>query len=247
MTETTHQIDAKTQQMTAIQKMITGTGMATAKLWNAYPRIVEQGIDLRSIEAPATSTSVTVTEVLPDGQPFDRISKKRLIAAKYALSLPGFVTAENVADVRQRLRHRYVNTGAVNYIRLPSGNCTLFACCVIGMLAANPGLGGNPGPRVELFNVFDGVSDSHNFVVVGRTGTDLDDLASYGPGCFFIDQWYARHRATKPGTQGVKDPASNGTFSDQAFFDFIFSYTYKTSVLSFTWDELAPLATDPGK
>jgi hypothetical protein len=100
----------------------------------------------------------------------------------------------------------------------PSGVCTMFACAALGHLARNPDLL-DPGSVVELFK-YEGDQGGHAFIVVNRAGTP-DDVDSWGPQCYVIDPWYARHRITPPGTNAVKDMTAGTAFHDPAFVAFL--------------------------
>jgi hypothetical protein len=239
VTEPTSQ-QVKAQRMIAVREAIAKTAMPAAGLWNPWPSIVETGVSIDKLKAAAGGGKVP--EVIPDGVTIDQIPTVRRILLGGVAKLGGAVTGDNIGEARSRLAKLYVQTGMANYAGLASGNCTLFACCVIGMLARQPAVLG-PGVKVELFNLDDGDGNGHAYVVVGRAGADVAKPEGYGPDCFFIDQWYARHRATQPGVIPVKDPAAtqDSTFHDPEFFQFIFSAAAIRPVLAFTSDQLPKL------
>ncbi|GII78070.1 hypothetical protein Sru01_30520 [Sphaerisporangium rufum] len=233
---------AKQTRMSAVQAAITNTKMAGAKLWNAWPQLIETGVKQAERSAPAGGGNVP--EIIPDGRSFDQIKKVHLRTLGDAAGLGGPVTAGNLAEARRRLRDQYVAAGRANYKGLLGGNCTLFACCVIGMLADQPDLLGK-GVKVEVLNLLDTTGGSgHAYVVVGRADGDVKDIKTYGPDCFFVDQWYARHRGTEPGVLAVKDatPGEKGNrFWDFDFYAFIDDATIPALRLAFTSDELPGL------
>lgn len=239
MSEPTQQ-QVKAQRMTAVQEAIAKTAMPAARLWNPWPSVLEPGVNIATLKAAAGGGKVT--EIIPDSVTIDQIPGVRRILLGTVAKLGGKLDAGNIGEARNRLKKQYVQTGMANYADLASGNCTLFACCVIGMLAHQPAILG-PGVKVELFNLDDGDGNGHAYVVVGRAGADVAQPESYGPDCFFIDQWYARHRATPPGVIPVKDPAAvpDSTFSDPEFFKFIFSAAAIRPMLAFTSDQLPQL------
>jgi hypothetical protein len=226
--------------MAAVQLAIVKTKMPVAKLWNVWSSVLEGGVDVSALKTAAGGGKVT--EVIPDSVTIDQIPNVRRILLGSVAKLGGPVTASNIGEARERLKKQYVQTGMANFAALPSGNCTLFACCVIGMLARQPDVLG-PGVKVELFNIDDGDGNGHAFIVVGRTGNAIAQATDYGLDCFFIDVWYARHRATAPGVIPVKDPTATtgSTLDDPAFFQFIFSAAAIRPVLAFTSDELPKL------
>ncbi|MEU9889706.1 hypothetical protein [Sphaerisporangium sp. NPDC051011] len=243
MSENTHiVVRSKNDQMSAVHIAINKTKMATAKVWNPWTSVCESGVNIDSIKTAAGGGQVP--EIIRDEQTISDIKPVVLRSLGSDLGFNEPVNQSTFEEARKRARNKYVSVGRANYRSLASGNCTLFACCVIGMLAAQPALLG-PGVKVELLNLVDTEGGSgHAYVVVGRAEGDVKDIGGYGPDCFFIDQWYARQRRTDPGIRGVKD-ATQGVegnpFWDPAFVPFISHNTTPRLMLTFTSDELSKL------
>jgi hypothetical protein len=234
---------AKQQRMAAVHQAIGNTTMPTAKVWNAWKRLLEDGVDIKTLEAVAKVG--TVPNIIPDGRQFAAIKPVQLSRLGAEAGLDGPVTANTFGQAKLTLKNKYVRAGRAQYSTLDSGNCTLFACCVIGMLADQPRLLG-PGVKVELVNIVDTTGGGgHAFVVVGRADGDINTLKSYGPDCFFIDVWYARQQLTDPGIRAVKDivvhDSANNPFWDLNFFAFMDDENTFTVLLTFTSDELPTL------
>lgn len=233
--------NAKQLRMAAVQEALKRTKMVTAKVWNPWPDgVADKDVDLAAITAPVGSSSVP--EVLPDNQVFSELKRAQLISLGAAAGLGGAVTAENLAEAKKALRKKYVQVGRANYRSLESANCTLFACCVIGMLADQPNLLGRD-VKVELLNLPDLGGGGHAYVVVGRADGDYKNLKTYGQDCFVIDIWYARQQSKAPGTSPVKDlsPDSDSPFWDLNFYAFLddgYNFLHKYTFVS---QELAEL------
>ncbi|NUW32998.1 hypothetical protein HTZ77_16365 [Nonomuraea sp. SMC257] len=211
-----HSANPRMERMQRVQTAIEKTRMATAKLWNPWETVVEKGVEINKIKAPAGGGQVP--ETIPPSRAFTDYGslKLRLLAKSVDIDTP---TAQNFADIALKLKDKYVEVGRTNYRTLDSANCTLFACCVLGMLADDSRLLGK-GVKVELFNLVESTGASgHAYVVVGRADGDPQDVDSYGHDCFFIDVWYARQRRTEPGTRSVKaaTPDDAAGFWDETF------------------------------
>ncbi|MBN6056814.1 hypothetical protein JYK22_33110, partial [Nonomuraea sp. RK-328] len=196
-----HPANPRLERMQNVQAAIEKTKMATAKLWNPWETVVEVGVDINKIKTPAGGGQVP--ETIPLGRTFADYGgvKLKLLAKSVDVETP---TEQNFADIALKLKDKYVEVGRTNYRALTGANCTLFACCVIGMLANEPQLLGK-GVKVELFSLIESTGASgHAYVVVGRADCDPQDVDNYGPDCFFIDVWYARQRRTEPGIRAVK-------------------------------------------
>ncbi|GAA3080973.1 hypothetical protein [Streptosporangium carneum] len=245
MSENTHgTVNLKQTQMAAVQAALDMTPLATAKVWNPWRHVVDSSLDVADLEAPAKRGEVP--DIIADGKTFADLKAVQLGNLGAAAGLDGPVTGATFERARVELRKRYVAAGRAKYQTATSANCTLFACCVIGMFADRPDLLG-PGVTVELVNILATVGgQGHAYVLVGRAPGDLHKIGTYGPSCFFVDQWYARQQAVKPGTNGVKDATSihgDGTspFWDLDFVGFITDDTKLAVRLTFTSDELAEL------
>ncbi|MCW2882030.1 MAG: hypothetical protein JWQ95_6130 [Sphaerisporangium sp.] len=243
MSETTH-ASPKQVRMSAVQAAIAKTKMATAKLWNPWPQVLGDDVDIRTLKVAAGGGSVP--EIIPDGQRFSELKAVHLARMGTEAGLGEPVTEATFSEAREKLRHKYVATGRANYRGLVSANCTLFACCVIGMLADQPKLLGS-GVKVELLNFLDTTGGGgHAYVVVGRAEGDVKKIGSYGPDCFFIDQWYARHQSSALGARGVKDATpgqESNPFWDLDFYAFMDDETFPVVKLTFTSDDLLKLGT----
>ncbi|WP_147269010.1 hypothetical protein [Sphaerisporangium album] len=242
MSQTTHNVvRSKQDRMTAVQTAINKTKMTTALVWNPWPGVMEQGVTTEAIKSPAKSGQVP--EIIGEGQTLGDFMSPVLISFGSTLGLGGPVTQNTFDEARKRAKARYVTMGRTFYKEFASGNCTLFACAIIGMLSEQPKLLG-PGVKVELLNLLNTEGGGgHAYVVVGRAAGDVNDVDTYGPDCFFVDQWYARQQGTQPGVQGVKDATpGNGVnpFWDATFDRFIREATTRV-MLTFTSDELPQL------
>ncbi|GAA4200853.1 hypothetical protein GCM10022252_54690 [Streptosporangium oxazolinicum] len=241
MSQSTH-ATPKQIRMAAVQAAIAKTKMTTAKLWNPWPDVVDDTVDIKTLKAVAGGGNVP--EIIPDGRRFSDLKPTHLTTLGTEAGLGGPVTQGTFDEARQKIKSKYVATGRANYRELANANCTLFACCVIGMLAAQPKLLGS-GVKVELLNLLDTTGGGgHAYVVVGRAEGDVGDIETYGPDCFFIDQWYARHKSGTPGVQGVKDAIpgeSPNPFWDPGFHTFVSEGTSPAVKLTFTSDELSKL------
>ncbi|MFC6085893.1 hypothetical protein [Sphaerisporangium aureirubrum] len=234
---------AKQQRMAAVHAAIAATTMPRALVWNPWKHVAEDGVDLLALSAPAQRG--TVPDTIPDNREFSAIKAVQLSQLGAEAGYDGPVTEHTFADAKQRLRSKYVAAGRARYANLASGNCTLFACCVIGMLADQPRLLG-PGVRVELFNLADTTGGGgHAYVVIGRADGDFRNLKTYGPDSFFVDVWYARQQLSSPGVNAVKDivlhDTSNNPFWDLNFYSFMDDDNTFLLKHTFTSDELATL------
>lgn len=241
MSQSTH-TTPKQARMAAVQTAIGKTKMTTAKLWNPWPQLLDDDVVIKRLEVAAGGGNVP--EIIPDGQRFSDLKPVRLSVIGREAGLGGPVTESTFAEAREKIKSKYVATGRANYRGLASANCTLFACCVIGMLADQPKLLGS-GVKVELINFRDTTGGAgHAYVVVGRAEGDVGDIKTYGSDCFFVDQWYARHKSGTPGVQGVKDAVpgeSPNPFWDLDFYAFMSDETSPVVKLTFTSDELPKL------
>ncbi|MEV8637427.1 hypothetical protein AB0395_37885 [Streptosporangium sp. NPDC051023] len=247
MSENTHgTADRKQARMAAVQAALGRTQMTTAKLWNPWTHVVEDGVDIKELQAPARRGEVP--DIILDGQKFSDLKAVHLGPLGEAAGLGGPVTEATFDRARTELKKRYVAAGRAKYKTLASANCTLFACCVIGMFADQPELLG-PGVKVELVNILDKTGgQGHAYVLVGRASGDVAQVGRYGTSCFFVDQWYARQQGSRPGTDGVKDATSihgdgKSPFWDLDYIGFITDETVPAIRLTFTSDELAALGT----
>ncbi|TMR90587.1 hypothetical protein [Nonomuraea basaltis] len=218
MTETTHSGSTRVERMKRVQEAIDKTGMASALLWNPWKGLMENADDLDEIKTPAGGGQVP--EIIPIGKTYQDYAHSAVSRTKVTVAAKvDVLTPQNFDQVVIKLKDRYVEVGRTNFADLKSANCTLFACCVIGMLATTPQLLG-PGVRVELFSLVESTGGAgHAYVVVGRADCEVKDVDAYGADCFFIDVWYARHRCTTPGTFSVKPatPDGAGQFWDEFF------------------------------
>ncbi|MEO3808258.1 hypothetical protein ABGB17_04580 [Sphaerisporangium sp. B11E5] len=211
---------AKQQRMAAVTAAVGKTSMVTAKVWNPWDHVMETGVTTAELQANAVRG--LVPDIIHDSDTFASI--KPVLRSHYGAEagLDGPLTEANFAEAKAALRKKYVRAGCRQYKNLPSGNCTLFACCVIGMLADQPDLLG-PGVKVELVNLVDRKGgEGHAYVMVNRAPGDVKVAKSHGPDCFFVDIWYARQQRTVPGTNAVKDITPVDT-SANPFWDFDFS------------------------
>ncbi|WP_449064534.1 hypothetical protein [Planomonospora algeriensis] len=247
MSQGTHgTADPKQVRMAAVQAALDQTPMTTARLWNPWPQVVDDSLDIKALQAPARRGEVP--DIIADGTTFATLKPVHRAPLGQAAGLDGPVTEATFDQARAELKRRYVAAGRAKYRTLTDGNCTLLACCVIGMLADRPELLG-PGVTVELVNIVDTTGGhGHAYVVIGRASGDVGKIGGYGPECFFVDPWYARQQAAPPGTRAVKDATSiygDGTspFWDLDFIAFIDDDTTPVVRLTFTSDELAKLGT----
>jgi hypothetical protein len=232
---------SKITAMTAINQSLQNTPLRNAGVWNPFPSIAE-GATAAFSAAPGTDPKVP--QVIPDTKTFANATRNEKItfaaSAKHnglldkdlewdALSSPVF------EQLRTRLKIEYLKRGDESIGNFPSGVCTMFACAVLGHLARNHNLL-DPGSVVELFK-YEGDQGGHAFTVVNRQGTP-DDVDSWGPQCYAVDPWYARHRSTAPGSNTVKDMTAGTAFFDQGFVAFLKDAKSRTAQVTFTHMDL---------
>ncbi|GAA2698203.1 hypothetical protein [Nonomuraea recticatena] len=214
----------KLTAMTAVNQSLQSTSLSRARIWNPFPSLAEGST--ATFSAPP-ELSPKVPEVIEDSRVFGTASRNEKIAAAAAAKNCGLLdgqlewstlTAPVFEQLRTRLKIDYLKHGAESIKDFSSGVCTMFACAALGHLARNHNLL-DPGSVVELFK-YDGGQGGHAFIVVNRAGTP-DDVDSWGPQCYVIDPWYARHRITAPGTNAVKDMTAGTAFHDPAFVAFL--------------------------
>jgi len=221
----------KRDVMDAIQEAITKhSRLSVAKLWNPYEYLATDGVKKATIEAPKEK-SLDVPETITDDVVISTLTRQQALA--YGLrkaESPAEVTAEQLEKERDRRRVAYVRFGTERLGSFAAGNCSFFAAATLGLLSSRVSALLPKDAYVELFGFWS--ADGHAFLVVNRAG-GLDnvgmgtgtvaDPASWGAGCFVIDQWYARQLQETPGCYAVKDVTGTegDKYYDPAFIKFI--------------------------
>jgi len=157
--------------MERVQNAINQTGLGTAKVKNPWPTVMERGVTTEDILQPPKDYAGKVQEPIPFGVPLKnlRIAEKTKLAS--ALGSEKLAEA-NYSKALKKVTEDYVEASKANYRNLKNDNCTLFACCTIGMLAQNPKLLPE-GIRVELFNLTESTGGQPGTLSV-KAATDDD-------------------------------------------------------------------------
>ncbi|MEV4164630.1 hypothetical protein [Nonomuraea dietziae] len=215
---------SKLTAMTAINQSLQSTSLSSARVWNPFHSLAEGPTAAFSARP---DLDPQVPQVIADAKTFANASRNEKITFAAAAKHSGLLdkelewsalTAQVFEQLRTQLKIDYLKRGDESIKNFSSGVCTMFACAVLGHLARNHNLL-DPGSVVELFK-YEGDQGGHAFIVVNRQGTP-DDVDSWGPQCYVIDPWYARHRITAPGTNAVKDMTAGTAFHDPAFVAFL--------------------------
>ncbi|GII93548.1 hypothetical protein [Sinosporangium siamense] len=232
---------SKLTAMTAINQALQNTRLHTAKIWNPFTSIAEG--PTANFSAPP-GTDHKVPQLIADAKTFANATRGEKINFAGAAKNHGLLdkelewnalTSPIFEQLRARLKTGYLKRGAESLGEFTSSVCTGFACAVLGHLALHNDLL-DQGSVVELVN-YDGLQGGHAFVVVNRAGT-ANDVDSWGPQCYTIDPWYARHRTTAPGSNPVKDMTPGSAFSDPQFNTFLKDADSRSVQVTFTHADL---------
>ncbi|GAB1818942.1 hypothetical protein [Herbidospora sp. RD11066] len=235
---------AKTNAMASINEGLLLTPLAKAKVWNASKSITEESAPPFAGGSGVSGVPEFVADKITYAAPGQQ--KLNLVAfAKKAglLDLEGTwgqMTHEIVEKLRVQTKKEYLTYGRQLLKDMKGGVCTMFTCGAIGWVAEHADLLPEDGV-VELFAHID-KSPGHAFAVVGRDRTgDADKVDQWGDLCFVIDPWFARHRATSPGKDHVKDLVVNDPFYLAAYVQFLKEPKTRVAQLTFTKAELSTL------